>query len=512
MQDIWDITVDKHANYSAGGLIHANSGKTNGGAVETARILCGCDPYDKAPKKDGKALIVGLDGDHLAMMWAKCAHPGAFSMIRDEHTKLWRAVRVDPEDPLHLDPYDEAYREKWKDAPPFFPARMIRNIAWEEKRKGIPRRVTFQNGWNSLWRSSKGDSPQGDHLNWVWIDEQIENEDFFEEGRRGIVTTKETRRHKPRMIWTATPQNLNPQLSDLREAADQGKRHVAAFKLLIVDNPYIPDEAKQAFFDGLSEDEREVRWYGIPAIARQRVYPGYNPQGIHGYDPFEIDISCWARYVAVDPGRQHCGTVFFAVDPEQEHVWVYDAFDLRNSDAQGWAGEVARRQHDMQFEAFVIDQQMGKQHTPGSGINVAQQYYSAMEAAGVTPTTTGPLNGFFPGTNDVSAREESVISWLTVRGVGPFAGSPALQVQRGLSPQLDKQFRDAVYKAGKRHKAPAQDILVCVEYMAGYAPKYKEPTPIVTPGVKVTLSVHDQFKAKQKRHRDRGRRRALAPL
>lgn len=479
------------------------SGKTNSGAVETCRMLCGCDPHDKGIKNDGKALIVGLDGDHLAMMWAKCARPGAFSIIRDEDTRLWRAVRPDPDDPLHLDPYDEAYREQWKDSPPLLPKRMIKSIAWEEKGKGIPRRVTFTNGWDSLWRSSKGDSPQGDHLNWVWIDEQIENEDFFEEGRRGIVALKETPQHMPRMIWTATPQNLNPQLSDLRDDADNNSSHVDAFKLLITDNPYIPDKEKQAFFEGLSEDEREVRWFGNAAIARQRVYPGYNPQGTHGCDPFEIDISRWARYVSLDPGRQHCGTVFFAIDPEQEHVWIYDAFDLRNSDAEGWAGEVEKRQHDTRYEALVIDQQMGKQHPPGAGLNTAEQYFAALMAAGVQPSTTGPLGGFFPGTNDISSREEAVIRWLTIRGTGPFAGKPTLQVHRGVSPQLDKQFRDAVHDKGRRSKKPMQDLLVCVEYMAGFNPTHHMPTPIESLEARRTASVYEQFQQKKSRQRRR---------
>lgn len=481
------------------------SGKTNGGAVETARILCGCDPYDKSVKKNGKALIVGLDGDHIAMMWAKCAQPGAFSKIRDEKTRFWRAVRPDPSDPTRLDPYDEAYCEQWKDAPPYIPARMIHSIAWEEKRKGIPRRVTLKNGWDSLWRSSKGDSPQGDHLNWVWIDEQIENEDFYKEARRGIVAMGEPKQHIPRMIWTATPQNLNPQLSDLRDDADAGKKYASAFKLLIANNPYISDDEKQAYYDSLSEDEREVRWFGIPAIARQRVYPGYSPQGVHGCDPFEVDISRWARYVALDPGRQHCGTVFFAVDPEQEHVWVYDAFDLRNSDAQGWAGEIAKRQHDMKFEAFVIDQQMGKQRPPGSGWNVAQQYWAALDTAGVRPKTEGPLGGFFPGSNDVAGREEAVISWLTIRGSGPFAGSPTLKVFRGVSPQLDKQFRDAIYDRGKRSKRPAQDVLVCVEYMAGFSPVYRAPVSLENAAANSAPTVFEQLKAKQARARRRNK-------
>ncbi len=179
------------------------SGKTNAGAAEATRMLCGVDPYDKYVRQNGMALIVGLDRDHLALMWAKCAEPGAFSKIRDEHTNLWRAVRPDPDDPLHLDPYDLAYCEKWRDAPPLLPERLIKSIVWEEAGKKVPRVVRFTTGWESWWRSSMGKSPQGAHLNGAWIDEQIDNEDFYNEAHRGVVgLAHEPPQHRPRLFWT----------------------------------------------------------------------------------------------------------------------------------------------------------------------------------------------------------------------------------------------------------------------------------------------------------------------
>ncbi len=485
------------------------AGKTCCAAAESCRIWTGSDPYDKAPKRDGASWAIGLDGDHLALMWSICSKPGAFKVIRDEETRLWRAVRPDPNDPTRLDAYDEAYREKWKDAPPLLPPRIIKgNPAWEDKAKGIPRKVTLLNGWEILWRSSKGDSPQGDHLNWVWIDEQIENEDFYDEGKRGLVGLSEQAKHMPRFVWSATPQTFNTQLLDLKERADAGAKDVDSFQLLIAANPYIPKEEKESFYNGLDEEERDVRWHGIPAIIRQRVYQHYDPQGVHGFDPFPMDLSRYCRYVALDPGRQHCGTVFVAIDPEEKHRWLFHGFDLRNADAQAWAGEVARHEHGMKFEAFVIDQQMGKQTRPGLGsANTAQQYFEALLNAGITPRTMGPLNGFFPGTNDVSAREESLIRWLTIRGTGPWAGLPLLQVQRGCCPQLDKQFRNARYRNGKRDKTVTQDILESLEYISAFDPRYHPPVPSFTPGTQKKQTVQDQFQARKARIAARRRRR-----
>ena len=500
-QDIWDFTVEGYANYYAGGLVHANSGKTTTGAVEMVRAVTGSDPYDKAVKRDGRALCVGLDNDQLALMWKKCASPGAFKIVKDEHTKLFRAVRPDPNDPLHLDPYDLAYQEKWQDAPPLLPPRFIKSVAWEEHGRGVPRKVVLTTGWEIWWRSSKGDPSQGEHLNWGWIDEHIKNEGFFKQMRRGLTGLAEIKKHSPKMVWSATPEDFNPQLSDLREAAKNNDPEVGAFIMVVTNNPFIPDSEKKALYDRMSEDDRQVLWYGKPALEQQRVYPSYEPQGVHGYEPFPIDLSKWTRYVILDPGRQHCGTVFAAVDPEHKHVWIYDAFDLRNGDAIEWAGMVADRQYDMQFEAFIIDQQMGKQHRPGAGLNTAQQYFAALQEAGVKPRTEGPLNGFFPGSNDVSAREESVRGMLAIRGTGPFQGTPLLQVARGMSPVVDKQFRNAYYDKGKRSKVPDQDVLVCVEYMAAFYPTYHPPVPIDDESEEDEYDVYYAYKEIEKKRR-----------
>jgi hypothetical protein len=210
------------------------SGKTMTTAVEAARAWCGCDPYNKYPPKSGNSLVVSLDNDHLSMLWRKCAEPGAFKIIPDEHTKLWRAVRPDPNNPTQIDPYDEAYREKWRDAPPLIPPRMIAGEpAWDEKKRGIPRVVKFTNGWKALFRSSEGKPPQGDHYNLVMFDEEMENTNFYYEAVRGLVSTGEAPQHAPKGIWSATAQVANYELAELRDKAEHGSEHVKLFKFHI---------------------------------------------------------------------------------------------------------------------------------------------------------------------------------------------------------------------------------------------------------------------------------------
>jgi hypothetical protein len=120
---------------------------------------------------------------------------------------------------------------------------------------------------------------------------------------------------------------------------------------------------------------------------------------------------------------------------------------------------------------------MGKQVPPGFGKNVATQFMECFEEIGLAPRVKGPLAGFFPGSSDVNAREQALLGWMNVRGSGPFAGTPVLKVARGRLPKLEKQIRQAKIDTdtGKRNIKLDQDLVVCLEYGAGFAPKYHPP-------------------------------------
>ncbi len=477
--------------------------KTMSGAAEANRAWCGVDPYDKYPPENGNSLVVGLDLDHIAMMWRKSYDPGAFKIIRDEHTKQWRAVRPDPNNPRNLDPYDLAYSERWRDSPPLLPHRLIKQIAWEDRAKGIPRYVTFVSNWKALFRSSDGKPPQGDAYNLVWLDEEMVNDAFYYEAVRGLTGLSPTLKYTPRGIWTATAQASNHELLELREKSDKGEGNVEAFTFLIEDNPYISTAERLAFIESLPEEERQVRIEGRYAMLGRRVYPMFEPMGIHTCEPFDIPEH-WARYVFIDPGRRHCGTLFAAVDPDEEHVWFYDGFDLQNADAAAWAVQVKDRERGHRYEAMVIDQQMGRETLIGvlSGPNVAKQYWSAIEAVNCRPRLIGPLQGFMPGSNDIRAREEALIRWMRPRVDGPFQGTPILQVFRGKLPLLEKQVNHACYEAKKIDKRMKlqEDLLVCLEYGAAYNPAYRAPKPVEDVPSNPAFA---SFQAKQARNKER---------
>lgn len=476
-----------HSSLARWRIAHGShrSSKTFSCAYEASVAFCGCDPFNKYVPTNGNALIVCLDLDQVGMIWRKLAQPGAFKLIDDEHTGLPRAVRFDASNPLRLDSYDESYRERWRDAPPLIPARMIAGRpAWEDSAKEIPRYVKFVTGWRVLFRSGEGRPPQGDHYHFGWLDEQVGNDLFITELIRGLVALDEPPQWKPKALWSATAQVTNPALTDMLHQAESGSPNVAVFRAVIDDNPYVDVQEKQAYFDALPEEERDTRYRGIPAIVGRYCYPQFDPQGIHGYEPRPIPAD-WCRYIWVDPGTQHCATLFFAIDPEEKHVWVYDGFDARVENAEDWAERVEDRLAGHFLEAAGIDGTAGKENPFSAGETVAERYWRALLAAGVRPRQIGPLAGFMPGTNDVPAREEALRSWLTPRRHGPFIGLPTLLVARGAVPKLERQVRQAcvaVSASGRevrqKRKNRPQDLLDDLEYAAHYGLPYYQPSQV----------------------------------
>lgn len=451
------------------------SGKTLAAAIEFVRAITGSDPYVKY-QPTGSALVVGFDEKHIANpMWKTIAEPGAFSLIRDEHTNELRSVRMDPNAPsgvYRLDPYDEAYREKWQEAPPLLPPRCIKKLVWKDAGLRVPASITTTAGWQVEFRSSKTDPKRGSQIDFWWFDEEIRNTMHLPEAYRGCM------RRGGVGVWSATAQSGGRQLYQLYQKSQAAGSAVERFPLYIAENPFFTAENKQAFYDSLTERERNVRWFGNYEIIGQFVYGVYDPQGDHGCEPFAIPPD-WSIEVTVDPGGQRQGCIIGAIDPEEKHAWVADGFDLRQADAQQWAQEVKSRLHGRRPYRYIIDQQMGRQSATGQGraATVARTYFAAVRKAGISPYVEGPLNGFFPGSNDVQGRETILKDWLAIRGDGPHHGTPMLQVMRGRVPALDQEMQLAQRQVDRPDKRELweEDCLVTLEYWAASDPRYHRP-------------------------------------
>lgn len=483
--------------------------KTSSAAVEVGRWATDTDPYRKYKTGLGKALAIGLDEAHLAdPMAKKLFHPGGFKLIRDERTKLYRFLRPDPNDPQRLDPYDEAYRETWIDAPPIIPPRFFaRRPAMKSAAAGVPLSYEFITGKVLEFRSSKSKEKQGDQNHFGWIDEEIEHGGHFTELCRSFMVPKGCG------IWSATPQKASFHLWNLYERFKRGDEAVFSVTASLFDNFTVPVAQKEEYSASCRDDaERRVRIFGEFEMRGRQIYPHYDPQGIHGCEASDVPENA-TRYVFLDPGRQHCATCFIAVDAEEKHRYIYDAFEIRNLlSAQQWAAEIERRQGEYKFEAFIIDGHAGQSHSMAGGASIAEQYWDALVETGVKPRTFGPgkFAGFFPGLDNIAAREEALCRWMDVRPPeSQFAGTPMLQVVRGCCPELDKQIQWAQTSndlADKRKNDYPQDLVTTLEYGAGFNPYYHEPEPIKDDFSPVIRS----FEAYQKKQRRGDSRRATS--
>lgn len=484
------------------------AGKTLAVLMELCLAVAGLDPHGKYPRSGGRAIVVGYKEKHLGdPLWRKLTREGEFKLIQDEQTKEWRSVRPDPANPRQLDPYDVAYCEKWRDAPPLLPPRLIKGrVAYAKKSQEIPAVFNTTTDWRVEFMSSFEAPPQGRQLHMAVFDEELYKSHIW-------LNEIAPRMCKEggRVIWGATPQTGGIALWQQREKAESGNPYVHRTTLLIEDNPYISEEAKRIFYETLTdEQERAVRYHGEYALIGRQVYGTYDPMGIHGCEPFEIPDH-WSRYGVVDPGTQALWCLFVAVDPEEAHLWVYDGFKIAKAERMQWAHEVKRRSLGRPFQAFLIDRQAGRQHTFGEPMSVAEQYWEALTEAGVVVREVAgdDTAGFYPGTKDVRAREEALRSAMQLRGPGPHVGTAALQVFRGCVPELDAQIRMAATKEGtldKREKLQDEGGLECLEYMAAFRPTYHEP-PTARPAQPSDQALHNfRRQAARRKARERGLR------
>jgi hypothetical protein len=444
------------------------SGKTLCAAVEVARAVTGKDPTRKYPLTDGRAFLVGKDLDHIGqVMWRKLGRPGAFKIIRDEDTGDWRAFRP-------WEPADEARSEEAKPAPPLIPKRLVKAVAWENKAKGIPKKVLLTNGWEINFYSSEGKPPQGSDIDLWWFDEEIVDPEWHPEMVARVLD------RRGRGLWSATPQAGTEKLLELHDIAEQErdweKPSVEEFVILLADNPHIGEQEKKDFAATLNEDEQRVRIAGEFLISSFKVYPEYSDI-VHGVDPFDIPAD-WTRYAAIDPGRQVCAVLFAAVPPPEagEFVYLYDELYIQNCDAEQFGQRMRDKTQGQNMELFIIDSHMSRVTEMGSGRTVEEQYSQKLRKYRVTCRRTG--HGFLWGSDDVAGGLEAFRSLLRVRE----DGTPKLRVFVSRMPNFRWEIKHYRFKrlnnviTDKPEEKGRVHLMADARYLAMARPRYVKRT------------------------------------
>jgi hypothetical protein len=465
-----------HASMAPERLLRGSNrgGKTLPAAVEVARALTGQDPFNKYPVKDGRWICVGQRDKEVAeVLYRKLFRAGAFKMILDEDTGLWRAYR----------PWQDHARVKQaKPAPPLIPQRFIKEISWSDKKASVPSKITLVTGWELYFFSSKGKPPQGWDVDGAWFDEEITDGDWYPEVAARLVD-----RENSKFIWSACPQAATEHLYSLHERAElelhKEKPAVQEFYITLDDNPHQTAEQKNLFLSKLmSEEERRVRYRGEYLKTGYTVYPEYDDY-VHGVPYFTVPAN-WCRFMVVDPGRQVCAALFAALPPPDDggdRVYLYDELYIERCSAAMFGQKAGEKCRGQAFHTFLIDSHAGRITEMGSGKNIQRQYAEALKDNRVSCTRTG--SDFMWGSDDLEGGIEAARNWLRIGG----AGYPKLAVMydRMANFRIEvKRYHYMRTAKGILSDQPAKGfshLMDCLRYLAMYNPRYVRPPAVKKP-------------------------------
>lgn len=452
------------------------SGKSCAVFVEVAWAATGTHPVEgKYPKENLNIAIIGAGWRHIGLtVFPYLFKAGAFSIIRDEETGLWRAYH-----PIK----DKHRKAERKPAPPLIPPRLIKSQSWVLKSANYIQSCELHNGTTLWFFSSEGDPPQGFQLDLSVFDEDLSNENWVPEMQARLAD------RRGRLIWSAMPHSKCDALLGLVEradkAAEEGKDHIKKFTYRFLDNPFIDDEEKSRMIErwaALGEDVLRQRAEGEFTYDSLLCYPTFN-MSVHGYDRSEFKNGVvpadWCRYLAIDPGHSVCAVLFAAVPPDQRMVLLYDELYLRNCTAQILGHELQQKVQGEQFQAFLIDIHGANLRELGTGKTPQQQYTEEFVKRGIVSNATG--SSFIPGSDNIQAGLQAVRMAMHIQG----DGGTLMRILRGACPNLERELRRYKKKtmnvggqtiiSDEPNKRGDFHLVDCLRYLFAYEPKYVAP-------------------------------------
>lgn len=440
--------------------------------------------------------IIAIDLFHIARnIYRLLFKPGSFKIIQDLKTGEIRAYN--PFDPNDVARYKEA---KW--APPLIPEKFVEEWSWENKAQRVFNVCRLVNGTEIYAFSSRGEAPQGDQCDLIWVDEDLANDEFIKESAMRILD------RGGRFMWSAFPHQGNEALLRLSEEAEaeekiplaKGKNPICQeFVIKMSDNPHLNREAVTDILAGLSVEERAARDEGDFCLDYVSMFPMFH-EYTHGIrmEPEEWDeideAICknnfepplnWTRYLVLDPGHVRPAVLFAAVPPPEydEHreptIVIYDEIAVQRITAGETAKLVYERVKDQSFEAFIIDGHAGRQTSLGRGETTQQLYSMEFEKQGIKSRITG--NGFIQGSDNIAAGIDYIRKYLHINP----DGRSRIRVIKDRVPNLCRQikkYKKSLTKDIVSDKPAANqvdDLVDCLRYLSAFNPQYRPPEKVI---------------------------------
>lgn len=420
------------------------AGKTAAVVAENVSRMLGIPLHDfdgnpypirfRVPAPDNPLLfwIIGLDLKHIGQTIHKYLFQpgmgGTFRCIFDEKLDDWRIYNS-------ANPEDKARFKESRLCEPWIPERYIKPDSWVWNNAGANEfeSVELINGAKIMAYPSSAPRPkQGDAVYGIWIDEDIAYYNHLQEWQDRLIDLNGW------FLWSVWPQSKNMALEELLDRAEEQSEdpdaQIKSFQFLMTNNPFIPEEGKKAALNRMgTEDEIARRNAGdlgldslmmydyasaVHAIRRttetaehrattawEYLQAIYNREGMF---PFE-----WTRYLVIDPSYTRSACLSFVVPPptineiQIGNVAICEwEFVGRKCKPNDLAKGLRVKCSGAYYEAFIMDQNVGRQTRVGHDMTVFQAYATEFEKEGLRSRQTE--SNFIPGCNKPDHRQRIV--------------------------------------------------------------------------------------------------------
>ena len=463
------------------------------------------------PEKPQIFWIIGWDTRHIGetihrLLFQKGQGAGGdVRVIRDEKTLEWRMYNpVKDIERVHESRICEPLiPERFYDGTP------EEAFTWEDKKSFQFKSVKLKNGATIYaYPSSSRNPKQGDAVSGIWIDEDIQFPGHLKEWQDRLTTKGGW------FLWSVWPHMRNEALLKLLTRADlaeyDDEPQIKQFQLIMTDNPFISEKGKREALGRMDSDEEVARrnrgellidalsmyQFSVTANQLQRPIEGvmshYEPPDAHqfllkmylerGSFPNE-----WTRYLTIDPSNTRTACHSWVVPPvyvNDVHLgnvaiaeWEliarrFTAEMLAKTLKDGWGA--VQGMGGKNYEAFIMDMQMGRQTHAGRAENAHHVYAQAFKKYKLLSRVTN--YSFLAGCAEPTTRHRSVRQLLLPQ---PENGLPSLMFVEERCVETRREFLSYVKKREKRGEEMDSvldmpesprlfDAMQSVEYFAAY--------------------------------------------
>jgi len=520
---VWDFEVAATGNYELCGVLHHNSGKTLATTMAFGSRVLGIpitrpdgtkikSRFRASSLKSPKLFwVIGLNIDHIGQtLYHRLFSPGLgcdFRIIADGKGG-WRAYNPNTDESR----YDESLL-----SPPMFGDHVIVPDSWhmESAAGNVFKAVRLTNGATICAYATTGDHPkQGDAVDGIWLDEDTANAEFLKEWQDRLSTRRGW------FLWSVWPKVANEALI---KTIERGKKHedeedppIKLVQLVGSENPYSDKRGIAEALARMDDDDDEAhrdRGDITAFISGRQMYDFGShvhvvrpkPEIERPTNPFAVlekllslekrFPSSWTRYLAIDPSHTRTAVLVGVVPPPE---WlgvdmgdrlIVEAELVAKKHTPSMLSEALRTEvGTVTFEAFIMDQMVGRQTTVGADQTVFATYEAEFRQRGLMSRLTG--SGFMRGSNDKQLRRRTVRRMLE-----PMQGGYPQLLISNKCPQLQKEFFSYRKKEVKDHQGrpvpmddPANervhDCMAALEYLCQYvSERFRDGTAYVEPAV-----------------------------